>query len=518
MRRSLPLSVLLILLLVLGTAGVDGAHGYQPVPSGSLCGSCGHLPRREAGTFGFTKLPLGVPIAASFTVDPDHDGLWEIAIRTAETPAQVGVFSPKSGLWVDGPRSLAVIDDEWGVGDWNRDGGLEYVYRVGPEIRHHDPVSGTDSLLWTVPVTPLNSVFWGYHTPGADAVALLYQGGTVLTGLSWAWGVRDLWTGQHIRNIPGEPYGLRRMNGHARPSDQWLIIHAASSSIDQTSHTGSQRYYQSIRVVDSNWSVASTTTLPGASRQGSNPILMLWGLTEATIVRRGTPVQNLVFWMVAPVLNGLESSTTYFGAAWATGGSAWYTACNYGTRCMSTSLITTRAVGYDLDRNGIDEVIAPNWRDTTWQIWNAATGALDSVIPDRPSAKLDAATLLQDDKRDLFYLADSSLYIYSSDVTTGVFDDPEGPQHPVVNLTLAAHPNPFNSAVTLTWSELAPVPSSIAIYNVLGQSVFEASVDGQSQVTWDGCDSEQQQCPSGIYIARMTAVTLSATTKIVLLR
>jgi len=151
----------------------------------------------------------------------------------------------------------------------------------------------------------------------------------------------------------------------------------------------------------------------------------------------------------------------------------------------------TRAVAYDLTLDGEDEVIAPNPKDSTWQIWDVSTGEMDSVIMGRPVAKLSAATLLDTNSRQLYYLEGSSLYLYRPDLFSGVFDDPEDERLAPLITVLRAYPNPFNATVTLSWTATVEV-ASLTIHNILGQTVERFDVralDGASGLTWDGRDT-----------------------------
>jgi len=49
-----------------------------------------------------------------------------------------------------------------GVGDYDHDGAVEYAYKVADGIRMYDPVSGQDTLLWSVASEQDGrAIFWG---------------------------------------------------------------------------------------------------------------------------------------------------------------------------------------------------------------------------------------------------------------------------------------------------------------------------------------------------------------------
>ena len=148
------------------------------------------------------------------------------------------------------------------------------------------------------------------------------------------------------------------------------------------------------------------------------------------------------------------------------------------------------------------------------------TGQMLDTLVGFPSARLLAYPIVSTEGANLFYLADSTLHIYQPDINTGILDDPDMPAVPANVVTIIAHPNPFNSAVTFTWTSDLP-GSTLTIHNILGQTVqtFDASVlTGNSTHTWDGSDSRGRPVASGVYFARLANGHQVATTKLVLLR
>jgi flagellar hook assembly protein FlgD len=63
---------------------------------------------------------------------------------------------------------------------------------------------------------------------------------------------------------------------------------------------------------------------------------------------------------------------------------------------------------------------------------------------------------------------------------------------------------------------------SIAIYNLLGQTVYSFDLPNQPagfhQVAWDGADRNGAESPSGVYFYRMIADDFRQTKKMLLLR
>jgi flagellar hook assembly protein FlgD len=90
-------------------------------------------------------------------------------------------------------------------------------------------------------------------------------------------------------------------------------------------------------------------------------------------------------------------------------------------------------------------------------------------------------------------------------------DDPTIPHIPAVSLD--AWPNPFkdftNIKVSMPQGGLGKAESAnIAIYNIKGQKVKTIALDpskaGEQFTYWDGRDSDNRLCSSGIYLLNLT--------------
>jgi hypothetical protein len=81
---------------------------------------------------------------------------------------------------------------------------------------------------------------------------------------------------------------------------------------------------------------------------------------------------------------------------------------------------------------------------------------------------------------------------------------------PVADLTLAAHPNPFNPATTLIYRVDQAGPVSLVVFDLRGRRVatlLQASVAvGDGQVTWNGRDDEGRAVEAGTYLCRLECV------------
>ena len=90
-------------------------------------------------------------------------------------------------------------------------------------------------------------------------------------------------------------------------------------------------------------------------------------------------------------------------------------------------------------------------------------------------------------------------------------------------LALGAAPNPFNPATAISFSLPAAARATLTVHDAQGRQVRRLLADaarpaGRQQVIWDGRDDAGHALPSGLYLARVTALGRSEAGKLVLLK
>ena len=88
----------------------------------------------------------------------------------------------------------------------------------------------------------------------------------------------------------------------------------------------------------------------------------------------------------------------------------------------------------------------------------------------------------------------------------------DAPSVPADFALYGAHPNPFNPSTTLRYDLPEESRVSLTIYDIMGREVWQhAALEaaGYKAMTWVGEDESGQQTPSGIYIYRLTAISLT---------
>ncbi|MFH1567974.1 MAG: immunoglobulin-like domain-containing protein [Gemmatimonadota bacterium] len=96
------------------------------------------------------------------------------------------------------------------------------------------------------------------------------------------------------------------------------------------------------------------------------------------------------------------------------------------------------------------------------------------------------------------------------------------PPEAVLQDGLQAYPNPFNSSTQIAFEVTEAGPTSIVIYNMMGQQVRELvnefQVPGFYQAAWDGRDGAGREAASGVYIYRLTTASGAISQRFTLLR
>ena len=88
---------------------------------------------------------------------------------------------------------------------------------------------------------------------------------------------------------------------------------------------------------------------------------------------------------------------------------------------------------------------------------------------------------------------------------------------------LAAHPNPFNPATTLSFSLAARGPVTLAVYDLSGRLTRtliagQTLAAGEHEIVWRGRDDAGRALPSGVYIGRLEADGAAGAQRLVLIK
>ena len=117
-------------------------------------------------------------------------------------------------------------------------------------------------------------------------------------------------------------------------------------------------------------------------------------------------------------------------------------------------------------------------------------------------------------------LSDSIYYILS-DIPTGVSEVQNG-SIPKRYALSQNYPNPFNASTAISFALLKAAPTTLEIYNVLGQRVVtlidEYLSAGFKITAWDGRDHRGASVPSGVYFYQLRSGDFTQTRKMMLIK
>jgi hypothetical protein len=496
------------------------------------CGLC--FDRIELGVEVGGKAPDWSPYSNWYPVDIDSDGTWELAILSEEQPRRCGVFDPVSANWVWDPVEVPASPYQWGAGDWDGDGFLECVFMAADTVVHFDTRTGLRNPLWVVDVPrrvewgepPYVLLVWGETPGGAPAAALLEEQWTEASGCddceglhqTWTWWIHDLFSGELMSSIPGG-VGGRHVYQMGESGMTSLVLFETFQEVWGPGWSGQvSRWTQSFRLVDRDWQSVVRADLPSVSEMAGLPV-SIWNLAHADFGYSADGGELLVWHTRTGTTFGQVALADYIGAVdLSAEAKAWDLAFNAFWTPYHTPAAYLGMAAFDTDEDGSDELLIALSTGEGWERRDAGTGDFIDTIPGMPIVDLRTGPLFEAGKRELFYLADSGLYFWESGLHTSVGLDPSvGVASGTI--TLAATPNPFNAAVTFTWS--AHQPHSLEVYNIRGQRVLTYDLVGSQSsgtLSWNGADQQGRTLASGVYLARLIGDGEALAVKVVLLK
>jgi hypothetical protein len=131
----------------------------------------------------------------------------------------------------------------------------------------------------------------------------------------------------------------------------------------------------------------------------------------------------------------------------------------------------------------------------------------------------------------LAFLPDSDLLgnprVYGSNIDIGCYEwnpDVGTEEFKIENVKckISNYPNPFNPETRIAYSLPEETLVEISVYNIKGQKVKNLLLDteeaGEHFIIWNGVDSQNRSCASGIYFCRISAGSQAKTQKMLLLK
>jgi hypothetical protein len=406
------------------------------------------------------------------------------------------------------------------VADYDGDGHLEYAYRRSDTIRFLDPDAGLDSALWVIPFSLIGkTAFWGVTAAGKHCVDIneyhdsswTHQtpDGTIYQRqFYWTLHVHEVMSGKTVTTVAGGPGSWHFVYGFPDAASTSLAIHVESYYELQGPPSMASRF-EGVTLYGRNWNLVDSFGIKSGGFGWEPPYSYslehlavhsqfdIHGSFALSKLSRFPPGQ------VDPAQLRKRELTAPPGS--------WIKTADW-TGTYSS------AVAFDLEQTGAVRWILPLSNSQGWERRELTTARLVDTLVGMPKCDLRTGALLIEGQPDLFYIADSTLYIWS-DTTTHIHDGDDNVDNGA-GPWIRATPNPFNGTVTLSWPE-ETVPSSLQIVNVLGQTVYSQNFrDGENVtgVVWDAVRSSGGYVASGLYFARLQARMGSKAVKLILIR
>jgi len=461
-------------------------------------------------------IQLGQRVEFCQVVDWDRDGLVELAVMTRPHPRQVGVYSPAKQRWVDGPYVAPFAGTQWGAGDYDSDGTIEYAFKKADTICLFRPGIGSIERLWYLAgLAARYAFFWNGASTGSEIVAIEQTrnepSGAFYIKRSTTSVVYRLLDGTFRTTHTGFASTVQLQQDLQDPFEWRIAMHSEIIWIydnDEFPMGSSKTYLEELQILDAEWDGIAKYRLAYVDVQGRTP-LDGYSLRDFSFLP-ARPGQSERHAIAVEAASGVTFSRGFYGFHTGNGGVDWSLVSRYSSTGYSD------ICGFDLETGASYQWILPSVACQCWELRNPGIGLVEDTILEMPVVDLLTNFLFDLSYPTLYYIADSLIVIRHGFPPEDVVD----PSLPTSRIPLKAWPNPFNSGVTIAWPDTVLV-SSICMVNVLGQSLWRVDFDpakNHAAVSWDACDASGHPVASGVYFAKANGPGATGTVKLVLLR
>ncbi|MFC1476009.1 T9SS type A sorting domain-containing protein [Candidatus Zixiibacteriota bacterium] len=477
----------------------------------------------------FITQDIGYPVQYFEPVDIEGDGIWELALQVWHDGNSVGVYSPFYSEWIDGPHPLFVHGYNWGCGDFDRKGTIEYVHFYEDTLLVYYPSENRDTALFTVDYVPQILQLWGCSGSNEPFIYLScpYSHSTTCE-CSWPgydcgshssrgeWRRYSITNASYLGTIRG-PYTHKGTVCFLDSGGFSAFLCIPDQSMDIDDRCGETYYSCDLSLsllAESSLLVLRTTVVDARGDCCEWPICypgieISHRAIRATDHESGYDIFYLAEYMSYPYWGYLEATKT------STAGTTWVVNLE---REPYSGLAYFDWFG---DSTGV--LFISSTRRNLWEIRDPQTGAIIDSLPGLPPADIRTAPIMEPDVLDLYYFLDSTLYILNRPgMPVGIPAEENNPPIPEAFTLRQNYPNPFNASTVIKFELDQPGPVKLEVYNILGEKVAvllnEHRPAGLHQAQWNGTDLDGRAVVSGIYFYRLASANKVETRKMVLLK
>jgi hypothetical protein len=482
----------------------------------------------------FIAQNIGYPVQYFESVDIEGDGIWELALQVGENGDSVGVYSPLLQRWLDGPHYLPVEEHNWGCGDLDDDGRVDYVYLSDTAVVIHYPIDGDNQIVFTIsktgqPLPPMLQL-WGQTATGEPTVFISHSmnetnlscdpfGEPAECGESQEW--FTTWRRYQLRT----GYLLDEKNGSGQKgrlcfADEDLpqpylcvFVHRrAEYDFDSSGHWWDVRNSISLLAEDGQEKYLACVLLHS---YWDDPPAWWAGWPRLLNVALGMATPGFMPHVFYHHLNAEEFPQLLSGipmAKWC--GPDW---------SFSDSLFYAGLASYRLAGYPYPVLIVPQSTRDCWEIRSPYSGELIDSLPGLPPADIRTAPIMATNVLDLYYFLDATLYILNRPgMPTIVLEEKSKAPPPRALTRHQNYPNPFNASTIIELELAKPGPVKLEIYNIVGQKVATLSDEHRAahihRFVWNGTQTDGQPVVSGVYFYRAATKGTAVTGKMILLK
>ncbi len=482
----------------------------------------------------FIAQDIGYPVQYFEPVDLEGAGIWDLALQVGQEGDSVGVYSPLLQRWIDGPHYLPVEGHNWGCGDLDGDGNVEYVYLSDTAVVIHYPINGDNQIVFTIEKTgqPLPPVLqlWGHTASGEPTVFISHSINE--TNIScdpfdepyecgesneWftTWRKYHLFTGYLLEESNGAGQKGRLCFANEEIPTPYLCVFdhdRAEYDFDSTGHWWDVRNSISLLAEDGQEKYLACVLLHS---YWDDPPEWWTGWPRLLNVALGDGKSGSMPHVFYNHLNAEEFPQLLSGipmAKWC--GPDW---------TFRDSLFYAGLTSYRLDGYDYPVLILPRSDRDFWEIRSPYSGELIDSLLGFPPADIRTAPIMETNVLDLYYFLDSTLYILDRPgMPTIVLEEENNAPTPSALTLHQNYPNPFNTSTVIELELAKPGHIKLEIYNIVGEKVAtlidEHRTASIHRVVWNGTRRDDQAVVSGVYFYRAATKGTAVTGKMVLLK
>ncbi len=484
----------------------------------------------------FITQQIGYPVQYFEPVDIEGDGIWELALQVGVSGDSVGVYSALKKQWIDGPHYMPVEGNNWGCGDFDEDGDVNYLHLQESNVIHNNPATGMDSVLTAVQFTPEVLQVWGTTDAGEPIFSLCSWKNLDTCYDAGCGDIERRQISHWLRFLAASGVFIDSIGGGPEKGViNFIQQEAVEPYLLTWDHQSYYRLYDmpfpsiwgcsySITLLPHNSAGTSSIRLGSCSDYGGIPYCSQTGEVYNLILANSQSTsESIIYWQLFLGYYGIFTGATTFSMIAKSSMNQNLDCWDFDADWLIYVPPYAGMAVYQLPEDTSTVVILTVSNEIFWEIRDPSTGALIDSLPGLPPADIRTAPIMENDVLDLYYFLDSTLYILDRPgMPTCILAEDNSTSIPEAFTLHQNYPNPFNASTVIEFELAKPGPVKLEIYNILGKKVAvlldKHLPAGAHRAEWDGTDQNGHALVSGVYFYRLAIDDSEQTRKMVLLK